>query len=94
MRLAMTCGMPRSRLYRSIVVFGTAIGAGAPIVATALAPACELYEGPARAPKPDAWHDTIADAPWHGIIDAALPPDAWPTIADAPDPAPDAKAAT
>ncbi|HTJ41042.1 MAG TPA: hypothetical protein VL463_03075 [Kofleriaceae bacterium] len=82
--------MARSRLYRSIVVFGTAIGAGAPIVAASLAPACELYEGPHKSPPPDAWHNTISDAAnppdaWHGIIDAQLP-DAWPTIADAPNP--------
>jgi hypothetical protein len=77
--------MPRSRLYRSIVVFGTTLGAGAPIVAAALAPACDLYEGPSRPAPPDAWHATIADA-WHGIIDAPTPPDAWPTIADAPNP--------
>ena len=87
--------MARSRLFRTIVVFGTTLGAGAPAVGLA---ACDLYVGPHDHGVPDARigdcgiHDawpTISDAPiydaWHGIIDAALP-DAWPTIADAPTP--------
>jgi len=76
--------MARTRLFRSIVVFGTALGAGAPIVAAALAPACSLYRGPGS-PPPDAEviHDGSPPDAWHGIIDAAVP-DAWPIIADAP----------
>ena len=84
--------MARTRLYRSIVVFGTSLGVGIPVVAVSLAPACDLYLGSDHHPPPDAWHNTIADAPlppdaWHGSSEA--PPDAWPIIADAPLP-PDA----
>jgi hypothetical protein len=95
--------MARTRLFRSIVVFGTSLGAGASVVAVTLAPACTLYVGPGdkrvpdawpaiadAPPPPDAW-PVIADAPpdaWYGIIDASVP-DAWPVIADAPLP-PDA----
>jgi hypothetical protein len=70
--------MARTRLFRSIVVFGTSLGAGASVVAVTLAPACTLYLGPGDG---------------HGIIDAAIRPDAcpddacpdaWPAIADAP----------
>jgi hypothetical protein len=83
-----------TRLFRSIIAFGTALGAGAGVAT--LVPACALYAG-----------DDSSGDDWHGIIDAALPcadgacPDAWPPISDAfwpmidasmppPDAAPDA----
>ena len=69
-----------SRLYHTIIVFGTAIGIGGG-TAVALS-GCDLYFDPT--PKVDAQHGiidasfgTIADAPW-GIIDAPPPPDAMP----------------
>lgn len=88
--------MPRSRLFRSIVLFGTSLGAGAGVVAavSSLSSGCDLYfprdPGPTRT---TAW--PIIDAPvetsctvehpcdaW-GIIDASIV-DGWGTIADAP----------
>ena len=91
--------MPRSRLFRSIVVFGAALGGGAGLVTTT-STGCSLY----IAPDPgrgwgviDAGFSTIADAGgcgdydggcvdahW-GFIDAPLVfPDGGGTIADAP----------
>lgn len=85
-----------TRLYRSIVVFGTTLGAGGAVVAVAplISSGCSLHSG---------------DDDWHGIIDAPLPypdancmdaqcPDAWYVpifdagwgIIDAPQPQPDA----
>lgn len=65
-----------SRLYHTIIVFGTAIGVGTG--AAVAMTGCDLYLGD---PAPidaahgiiDASFGTIADAPW-GIIDAAVPP--------------------
>ncbi len=73
-----------TRLYRSIIVFGAALGTGA-VVSTG----CDLFTrddhhvgsgqfGIIDASVPiDGWHSTIADAPW-GIIDAPAPIDAAP----------------
>ena len=68
-----------SRLYHTIIVFGTAIGVGGG-TAVALS-GCDLYFN-SPTPQIDAQHGiidapfgTIADAPW-GIIDAPPPPDA------------------
>jgi hypothetical protein len=78
MGLALAHGMARTGLYRSIVAFGITLGAGAPVAG------CNLYfVDPHDPPPPDAF--VPHDCGW-GIIDAALPPDAWPTIADAPVP--------
>lgn len=84
-----------TRLFRSIVVFGTTLGAGTAVVVPLVSSGCSLSMG-----------DDSGDDSWHGIIDAALPPchgdarcpDAWYVpisdgpwgIIDAPLPDPDA----
>ncbi|HUJ61957.1 MAG TPA: hypothetical protein VLX92_25805 [Kofleriaceae bacterium] len=99
--------MPRTRLYRSIVVFGTSIGAGTALggAFSALVPGCDLYYTTAgsndhRWPIIDASFASIHDGPcpdaWcvdagFGMIDAASD-GGWGTIADAPNP--DAKGHT
>lgn len=84
--------MPRSRLFRSVIVFGVSIGGGA-VLATGGSAGCALYDKPDHHGSGwgiiDAGFANIADcgcvdAHW-GIIDAPLPSqDGWPTIADAP----------
>lgn len=92
--------MARSRLFRTIVVFGSSLGAATVFGAavSTVSSGCELYEATPHhgwpiidAAIPDALCGDggyCPDARW-GIIDAALP-DAkvidggWGTIADAP----------
>jgi hypothetical protein len=85
-----------TRLFRSIVVYGTAMGA-----CTAVVSGCDLYFRH-EPPQVDAGqigiidagpYGMIEDGPW-GIIDASAPPDSleWPRDAGAmtkPDGAPD-----
>ena len=81
--------MTRSRLFRTIVVFGTSLGAGTGLVVAATSSGCDLYFGPGSGSGHggsgwthiDAGCD-LCDAHW-GIIDAP-PYDGWNTIADAP----------
>jgi hypothetical protein len=66
-----------SRLFRSIVVFGAAMGVGAGMVAQTAG--CDLYFAPRPDPGPPVIIDasnwgTIADGPWP-IIDASVPRD-------------------
>jgi hypothetical protein len=69
--------MARSGLYRSIVAFGISLGAGAPLTG------CDLYFDSGHDPHPPDATEVGPDCGFP-IIDAPLPPDAWPTIADAP----------
>jgi hypothetical protein len=85
-----------SRLFRSIIVFGSALGVG-----SVAAGGCDLYfDGGGKHPDgpQDGWHGIIdvppppRDCCW-GIIDAPRE-DGWPTIADAPNDAAPAPPAT
>jgi hypothetical protein len=90
-----------SRLFRSIVVFGTSVGAATTVgvTASAVISGCDLYEGSSGPHHDGRWgiidaaildaHCADAHCPdaWWSLIDAAPPIDGnWGTIADAPNP--------
>lgn len=89
-RVAARRAMPRSRLYRSIVVFGTSLGTG--LLATGIA----VTAGSgctASTSHPDSGHiidagstcgDAVCPDGWHAIIDASIIDGNWTAIADAP----------
>ena len=93
--------MPRSRLFRSIVVFGSSLGAATVFGAagSAVSAGCELYEGRSH-PGSGPWGIIDASLPdgacggrdggcpdaWWGFIDATPSDGSWGTIADAPNP--------
>ena len=92
--------MARSRLFRSIVVFGSSLGAATVFGAagSAMSSGCELYEGSPH--RGSGWWGfidaSVPDGPcadarcpdaWWGFIDAGVVVDGgWGTIADAPNP--------
>jgi hypothetical protein len=89
-----------SRLFRTIVVFGSSLGAATLFgaAASAMSSGCELYEGSSHPTGPWSHIDAAppyqdadcGDGPcpdaWWGFIDAAVGDGAWGTIADAPNP--------
>ncbi len=91
--------MRRTRLFRSIVVFGTSLGAGGALATTALT-GCDIYLGRDQHPTGSgSWGFIDAGLPIDshvcntdggachdgswGFIDAGMPIDSWGTIADA-----------
>ena len=88
-----------SRLFRSIIVFGSSLGAATIFGAagSAVSSGCELYDGSPQHHGPWGIIDaSVPDAPcgrdarcpdaWWGFIDAAVIDGSWGTIADAPNP--------
>lgn len=84
--------MARSRLFRSIVVFGSSLGAAAGFTTagSALSAGCGLYDGTPHHGSGSVHDAGCADAhcpdAWWGFIDAAVLDGSWGTIADAPNP--------
>jgi hypothetical protein len=75
--------MRRTRLYRTIVVVGTTLVAGATVGSTSALTGCELYFEPTpHHGSAFAIIDAGPDSYW--FIDATLDIDAWNAIADAP----------